>query len=675
MKANVLRLALLCLAPAAHALDLAALEGALSQQNRELAAAQHAGRAADARLAQRQAESGWSVWAGADAGRVADIVDGNDNRHYNSANLSLGASYPLLGSRDAQRARVDAAADDVERSRLQQQAVRQQTLRELREAYVALWRAEQQQALARAYLAEEADMRRVLALRRQDGLLLASDEGEFLAALADARARRDDGEAQAAALRQRLARLSGIPAAQIVQLAAPRLAVGDTAPAVDTLPEVAAARLAWQASQRQLQRDDNRGLSSSFDLSYREGREDWAPGVPSRELRAGVRIQAPLELGKLRSGLRDEALAELERQRALYDDTLARRTEDIAQAGADYRGAQAAQQAAAARLSASASALHERTLRRALLPGDVQEQRYRARAAYYREASQTLDAWQRRQLAAVRLAALGYPLRESEPAPATLAAPLLDAKTAPARQGYALPVGAYVWDSRTALAAPAATLAAWQRHGLSRVRLGLNAQQIADPALGQRFAALAQAAHAAGVRLELVLGDPDWIEAAGRPALLALLDKLAPLPVAGLTLDLEIEQLPRWQARRGALTDAWLATLRAAAARVDWPLSATFHYRHLEAPDFGRRLADSGVRRADVMAFVTRGERLAAIADSAQRALPLPFDLVASVERELPTSEGFRSRSGLRAASTILAAHGAGTLWIQDWQQLEQLSP
>ena len=686
MKRHFPLLSLLALltAPPVGALGLPELEQRLLEHDPRLEAARQDIRLAAARQTQREAENGWSLFASANAGRAEESAVDQSSHTYTAHGYQVGASYPLFGSRRRLQQQVDDARREVETATLSTEVIRLRALQELRQLVLELWQAERRAALADAFLAERAEATRVLALRRRDGLLLASDEQTFLSAFAEAEAQRDEADRLAGLARQRIARLTGLPVERLRELDAPALEAGPLPDAADdtAAPAVRLARQRWESRQQQARGDGGDGVQSSLDLSFSDGRESWASNIPNRSLLASVTVRIPLEIGKLRRGLRDEAQAELEKTRLGYDEARDRQALDTGQAQADARSAATALLVSAQELEAARLALRERTLRAQALPGDELEKRLQARYGYYRAALRQLDNWGRWQQAAVRLAALGAPLRPaSRPAPDRLGAPLGESPAASPDavvRRFAVPAGSYVWHSEAALRAPQAQIRQWQRYGLSRVLVGLDAAQVADPALTERMARLRQAAHARGMRVEIVLCDPDWITPAWRARLLALLRRLAPLPADGLNLDLEIEQLPDWESRRAALTADWLATLAAAARVAPWPLGATFHHRHLGMAGLGARLRAAGVDNAAVMIFSTDPARVVEVAAQARVALDgLPLALVQSVERQLPPSESYASRGipPLIELSRQLQSQGRPALLLQSWDDLRTLPP
>lgn len=675
-------LPLLLATPLVHAITLPELEQRLLEHDLRLRQSGEEIRLNTARQAQSEAVSGWSLFASVHGGRTEEIASAQSSRDYNTYGYTIGASYPLLDSRRALLQRENLARLQREAAELRAASATRQAVQQLRELYLELWLTEAQSRLARAFLATRPTTTRALALRHEQGLLLASEQQGWLAVFAEAENHASTAAQRATMLRDHIALLTATPLQPQQELVPAGFEAESDSLPTET-PEVALAQREWEQQQRALRRDNALGVQSSLELSFSDGREQWAPTIPSRNLQATLNLRMPLELGKLQQGLREEALATLESSRLAYEQARRQAMLERAQALTEYHAQAAGQRSSILELEAAQQALAERTLRSQVIPDEL-EKGLQARRDYYRAARQRLEKWRQWQLATLRLGGLGALLRPSPtPQPVELAIPLRD-KPSPkdealvGRSAYAVATGSYVWNSVEALHSPSELIVQWQHYGLSRILLGLTRQQIDDPHLSEQISALVTKAHRAGIRVELVLGDPAWILPSGHSELLTILRYLSGLPLDGLNLDLEIEQLPDWGLKRRELTEAWFATLAAAAKVAPWPLGATFHQRHLGLPRLGSRLRAAGVANAAVMVYSTRQNSVLASVRRAQRAFAgLPMALVQSVERQLPPGESYASQglAPLYAISRQLQRQGRPALLLQAWDDLRHLKP
>jgi hypothetical protein len=114
--------------------------------------------------------------------------------------------------------------------------------------------------------------------------------------------------------------------------------------------------------------------------------------------------------------------------------------------------------------------------------------------------------------------------------------------------------------------------------------VGLSSSQVkAGAATKLKLQALVDRARRLGFRVQLLLGDPEWILPSGRPGLLALIQSYRNLPFDGLHLDLEVEQLG-WPVPTQRLRD-WIVTLQTVGRASPWPVNISSHPRWFETTD------------------------------------------------------------------------------------------
>lgn len=239
--------------------------------------------------------------------------------------------------------------------------------------------------------------------------------------------------------------------------------------------------------------------------------------------------------------------------------------------------------------------------------------------------------------------------------------------------------GVYIWDSR-ALLDPLRRereLRALRQAGMGELLLGLSAAQVRTGVVTERqLAALIPRAHQLGLRVQLLLGDPDWIESSGRPGLLALIRRFRGLPFDGLHLDLEVEQLG-WPVPPQRVRD-WIATLRAAAQASPWPVNLSSHPRWFETSDTqGPRVpcAIGPLQQVSLMIYTRNPQRSAARALAIARRWPrLRFRLSQSVESGLEPGLSWQGSTAGTLQSQVqrwrqeLGPDGVVGIDWQDWQ-------
>lgn len=652
-------------------------------------------RAVDAELAalkalqqQREAEAGWQWFASAGAGHYRELVTDDLRDDYYGRDLALGLRHPLLGSLHRQ---LDAVRN-VEFDRVQQQARRELYRLEqrlaLRSAYADWWRAQQEQQWCRSIAGSAEQARSRLAERVRGGWLLASE-----ARLLDARWQALEQKCAGNQLvldetRFSLQALAGRPIEPRHQAGAEALAL--SAQSVDAWLQSLEAHPRLQQRREQLRRaEQNRespwyaGVDSNFSVaqSYEDRNGSSKPG---NGLVASINLSTPFDPLGYRRARGDEGEARQQSAQAQLEAEREQMVLALAQALRAQRLAADEMSQARGQLEAAALALHEQRLRR---EGKIDQAFLGAITAELEQGYAELRliaAWHGLWLreAALRLfveetgaaSALLGPLKADWPGQGKTT----DQSTAVQKDAWRQ--GVYVWDSRSLLDpnTRSEALQALQAAGMQRVHLGLSAAQVAEPTkLRSQLSDALRDAHARGLEVTLLLGDPQWILPEPRHDLVDLLKTLAPLPFDALHLDLEVEQLG-WPVPPARLRD-WMDTLEAVTRVSPWPLELSSHHRWFAQPAAGEycvpcRLQQRGVRQVSLMIYTRNPERSAELADGIARRWPgLRFRLAQSVEPQLSAQESWKGASRLQLEKQVMnwrhrlqAVSVTGIDW-QDW--------
>ncbi|MGH8306496.1 MAG: hypothetical protein ACRETG_12895, partial [Steroidobacteraceae bacterium] len=242
----------------------------------------------------------------------------------------------------------------------------------------------------------------------------------------------------------------------------------------------------------------------------------------------------------------------------------------------------------------------------------------------------------------------------------------------------------YLWHSAAWLANAASgpgarEFAEMHSAGVGRLLISLDAAQMRR-ALAQPLPLVraVRSTQEHGFRVELLLGDPEWILPAQRGTLLAIIRGLRSVPFDGLHLDLEPEQLDDDAERRTALLGSLAQTLAAASAASPWPVALSIHPRDLDA-QLGNASFAEVLRKLRVsptlMVYVANPERAVAIARPLLGRYPqLSFSVALSLEKSLGPEESLwsypeeeRRRRIARVESQLTAANFTGlTLELED---------
>ena len=611
-----------------------------------------AGRAEQDALAaqreQREAEAGWQWYSAAGTGHYRELVTEDVRDDYYGRDLALGLRHPLLGSLRRQVQAVEAVELEQQRQQARDLLRRAEQRLALRSAYADWWRAEQEQRWCGGLLPAARDARARLQRRQREGWLLASE------------ARLQQGQWQALERRcQRTPALVEETRAALAGIAGQSIGAQQQALAEPLAPQVRPLA-AWQQALdghprlrerqdelRQAERNRESPWYSAVDSSFSvaQSYEDRSGAAKHGDgLVASINLSAPFDLlsygqarGREGEARHQAALARLdaEREQLLLGLGQALR----AQRAAMDELAQAREE-----LAAAEQARHEQGLRRdAELERGVQGE-LAAELGQYGAGLRLIAAW---HAAWLREAALRL-FVEDDGALTSLLGDARERWSLAATAAGEWSQGVYVWDSRRLLQASSrrTELRDLRRAGMQRIYIGLSATQVADiPLLRQRLQAMLDEARGQGLQVGLLLGDPAWIEPAGRQGLLNLLGQLQGLPFDALHLDLEVEQLG-WPVPDSRLQD-WLDTLAAVASLNPWPLELSSHHRWFAEPAAGQTcvpcaLPQRGVQQVSLMIYTRNAERSAELAEQiAQRWPALRFRLAQSVEPQLSAEESW----------------------------------
>jgi outer membrane protein TolC len=624
---------------AAPAVRLAEADRAAAEARRDVAQALAAPRLFGSVSASRFSDpfhiDEYSVQTGAPNEPPVEYLAGS-GRPVTRYGATLGVRVPLFGTRALARREIEAADGEVQLQWVREELGRAEALAALRHAYIDAWTRARQVRLAQAWLGGEERAREVLRLRESAGLLLPA-EAQALRAnwLAVRRAESDAQLAGDDALR-RLETLAGVPL-EGKRLQAPLLAAGCITRAAleraaGNQPDIRLVAAQLEQKRRLLAASGAGLVEGGLSLSH--GRVREAGGGAGRATTVALDFSMPLSADRWRRAQRASASAEVERAQLVLDARRAEYAAWTARLSGELEARQAAVQAGEQRLAAAREANREARERFASLDTEPVAALLRAQFEVYQAASALLDA--QAALAHAQAGALGHgvtcPMGEAAPAGTQdeEAAGLLS-------QPLPLPApgpGWYAWKGfRFYQAGPALFWAALPP--ASRLLVSLDGAELRAVQAGgeaaRRLRALVSEAAVHGVRIELLLGDPDWALPEKAAALKQLVRALSPFGFHAIHLDLERMQLP--PARRAD----WSAGIVAAVARLraasPLPLALSLHPRDAAIDGLLAQLEAAGLSEATLMAYDADAARVAALVAPIMRAHPnLRFSVAQSIE-------------------------------------------
>ena len=615
-----------------------------------------------------------------------DIIDPTHSWGYNQGLAGGGLSVPVLGS----RLQLEDSLAEQRLQLLQLDARRPLQRRELiarlRKAYGDYWQAQRLEVLAQGYLQDEPTFEHVAALRTRAGLLLEADRLELLTGFSLARRDEASGSADREVALGLMRELTGqdldggVAVRPLVPLACVR-GLDSSEDWTDSDPELAGLQKVIALRQSSPRDNALYPVQSSVQLGY-TARDDMPTGQHGGSAVLSWSFQVPIEYLSQRRLLARAAAAQLSRAQLEYEvrrqELQQQRRELIARAAVLRRNSEFA----SARLASADAAVHERDLRAVKLEGDVAEQLQRARLQRYNAAKSLVEA----DRAMVYWYA-DWARFETSPCQST-------ASTAPT-QPAARPGGRalYLWHSAEWLTEGATELGerklrAIHAAGIERLLVSLDAAQMrrvsADPSPLLRAV---RNTHEHGFKVELLLGDPDWIRPEQRAGLLRIIEALKSVPFDGLHLDLEPAQIDPAPDRLPALLGSLAQTLVAASAASPWPVALSVHPRDLDAPVGDSSFAEVLHRlrvSPTLMVYVANPDRAVEIAEPLLGHHPeLSFSVALSLEKSLGREESLwsyteaeRRRRIERVESQLAAANFSGlTLQIEDaWRDASGLA-
>jgi hypothetical protein len=350
--------------------------------------------------------------------------------------------------------------------------------------------------------------------------------------------------------------------------------------------------------------------------------------------------------------------------------------------------------------------IRERHLRLKILDGDVIEKYFQAVNTYYRVAIENVETESEQWKLHIRLRQFITLLegkgRDIHPEInlSHLADPLHQAasflvngektKAAPKRTSFSATgnaaassgrVAVYVWNFDKLSAQPGL----WEKNQtleIDRFLISLDQQQIAkfaaNPAPLKKFLTEAQR-H--GKKVELLLGDPDWILPEQREKLLMIVKKLSNINFDGLHLDIEPDQLESDMPGKARLEEL-IETVRQVSAVSPWPVGASIHPRYLtKAASFDIcvpcELKAKGIKEITVMYYAMNLTNIVTVLKSAMNQYPdLSFSLAQSLEAELGPENSYVHKPqsifihAMKQLQDQLRAPNFTGLVIQSWQDL-----
>ncbi|MBK6596897.1 MAG: TolC family protein [Proteobacteria bacterium] len=595
-----------------------------------------------------------------------EIVDETRNRSFGKMSSEVGLRVPVLGSRTDIRASQLRTEIALQRRAVETELAKRDLIRRLRIAYAEQWAAQRVLALSQAYLQNELQVTEMLRLRAHAGLLLDSDRLEFLSGFE--LVRRDAARAELT-IRQSHDTLGALVdgdlgSALSTSRQQPQSFTGQpcrsrfaAAAWLDSDPEIAFLNDQIAAFDGSPLSSRWSGINSELRVGYQLANETTTARSGNAAIVAWT-FDVPLDLYSTRR--MQSALASADAAHATLERDLRRVELNNELQGLLAREVELQQslQFAKVRQRAAAEAVRERALRATRIAGDVQEQLQASHLSAYQVAKSLIDAermqwlwfadWARFDTDTCPGTASDAPMVEPTPVvPMSPQAPV-PVKILSTQTSRAGARSLYLWTSEPWLASTADSvrdgLRALESQAIGTLMVSLDGAQIAryatDAAPLRRFASLAAER---GMRVELLLGESEWLRPEHRAKLLTIVEQLRGAPFAAIHLDIEPDMLASTPAGAAALLPDFLRTVRAVRAATPLPLGISLHPRYLDSSVDGKPLGEQfAALNAEValMIYVANANRVVEIAQPLLARYPtLALRVAVSIEHTLDREE------------------------------------
>ncbi|MBY0498602.1 MAG: TolC family protein [Nitrosomonas sp.] len=663
-------------------------------------------------LLAQEALKGLEVFGGVSGGFQKSPYAREPFGHFFDPMARIGLRYPLLGSAERQQRAIEDAATQVRIETIRLDWSRRLAALFLEENYAAYWSAQKILALTDNYLhLRHEGVENLLRKRQEAGLLFKSDYFEFLSAFERAQRTQVEFYNNSNQALMRLAHLTNSTVMPFTPVKPPLGKIADTLP--NEVDQLDLRILQTQIDNLQNIRDTQnwQGIESDVSVTGFGGPAIPHPSPPDGMQwgyggAVGFNFRMPLEIVSYRRNEQSRLNSQLISLRADYTRRGQELQHEFHALLSSFQQLTQQINFQRTRLEAAQELLRERYLRLQVLDGDVIEQYLQALNTYYRVAVDNIEAESEHWKLHIRLRQfiLLPSMPEEDNYPETditsLINPLHQAKkfltsggnvTLKHRDELITPVSTqfisgqlavYVWNFDE-LITHAGLWNKKETHVINRFLVSLDARQISQAADNPKnLRNFLHDAHHHKKKIELLLGDPDWILPEYRHHLIQIIHQLKTVSFDGLHLDIEPDQLESELSGKARLEE-FVETIRQVAAISPWPIGISIHPRYLtKDSSFGLcipcELGKIGVKEITVMYYSMNVHAIVTALKSAMQQHPaLMFSLAQSLEQELGSENSYAHKprqhfiNAMQHLQDQLQSSNFSGLIIQSWLDWE----
>ena len=641
----------------------------------------------------------WELFGGAGIGNIEEAVTENRSRNHTDVIARLGVRYPFMGDDDKTKRALHIAEGNVLVSEIRLKQSMEVARYQIEQAYSHYWAAQTKVTLSNAYGQLSEQIKNILSLRRDAGLLLESDRQEFLSGFERVNYINVQQQSKADQALRKLRRLTNrdLPAFDAAKptFYAPPLNTPDSIFINNSHPELQVINIELETQRKQLQASKRDRVYADFIV--RTDLVQEISGQTGYGVYAGVSFHMPLFYNSYKNADDDYVEASIQKSEFEYQQRNGLLIEQARLTESLYRDYTTRLQLNKTQLTALRKIVEERSQRVERLDGDVLSALVIGVYRYYIQSIELIDVQMKLWETQTKLrkfpqwlALLNQQQAIDIPDYSALSDVIFKSQYSiqNATNSVQKPIqpqtkksvkGVYLWRSHDIVNQTDSNF--WRQlrsKQIGLVLLSLDASQIKqateDPSIIRSFLSSAKKNN---ISVDLLLGDPSWALPEHREGLFEIISTLNNLPFDGLNLDIEPDSLT--DNVTDSLIKDWLETIRGATALSPWPVSITTHFRYLDPPQDSTcipcELTAIGIKDISAMVFVSNPTRVTEIVDPILNNYPaLRISVAQSFERHLSKEESYASFSPkestkrMKEIQTHLSKHdNFGGIVIQSW--------
>lgn len=630
------------------------------------------------RLQIDRANQGLNLFVGTGFGNNRTVISNTSTLTYQSANMQLGLTLPLLGSAEKLENKVMNTELSLKQAQINHKKIEEDVLNLLFTANAQLYYADERIQFDKLFLSIEENAKRILSSRLKEHCLLKSDQLDFDSMFDLAKRELIKNQAEKSEALFVLQELTGKTLStyqpQAPNISPPTDLKKIISSAAQSAASVKSAEAALSASENSAEKLNWEGINGNLVLSQSLTR---GIGVPSGfATTIGIQVDMPIDIIHERSVIHREKAALIEQAQLSLRKAQLKEKQDAQIALNNVQKSEMNTIASWRQLEAAFSAWQIAHLRAQAIPGNTIEKELTKTYLLYQAA--TNYSHSQELLSKNIIHAENYSgelsvskLINSEHSEASNIQPekiqndnvnralslmkhnWKNVVHAALYLGYkpnktishntAKSYGWYIWNA-------ADFIREWHNnehilYNTRRVELSFTPSQMQTIMELHDLPGLAkflEKAKELGITVNWLIGEPDLVTANGRKKLMQWLPAIYALGFDGVDLDVERSQLP--DNEKNIWKDGIIKTIGVIHRETGRPITLTINYKEFKNKHLINQLLRAGLNNAAIMIYISNPNRVKQIALPILKKYPnLSISIVQSIEPGLPTVESLYS--------------------------------